>query len=68
MLLAVNMPEHEPQDGQAKSSSIFKRLASILPAWKAPTPSNTVDQVDRLASRGAPGRHGPAAKRKSPGC
>ena len=41
MLLAVNMPEHDPQAGQAKSSSVFNRLASIFPAWKAPTPSKT---------------------------
>ena len=48
MLLAVNMPEQEPQDGQAKSSSIFRRAASILPAWKAPTPSKT--EIRSIAS------------------
>ena len=41
MLLAVNIPEHEPQDGQANCSSRVKRASSIFPALYAPTPSNT---------------------------
>ena len=41
MLLAVNMPEQEPQPGQASSSSAANSLSSFFPAAQAPTPSNT---------------------------
>ena len=39
--LAVNMPEHEPQEGQAKSSSCFSPSSSIAPRAYCPTPSKT---------------------------
>jgi len=39
---AVNMPAQEPQPGQALSSIRASSLASILPAFRAPTASNTL--------------------------
>ena len=39
--LAVNIPEHDPQEGQAKSSNTLSRASSIFPACSAPTPSKT---------------------------
>src|SRR5687768_13759261 len=41
MLLAVNMPEQEPQVGQAFSSSSWSWPSDILPAETWPTPSKT---------------------------
>ena len=38
MELAVNMPEQEPQVGQALCSSFFKSASVILPACNWPTP------------------------------
>ncbi len=39
--LAVNIPEQDPHEGHAKRSSVVNLFSSILPAEKAPTPSNT---------------------------
>ncbi len=39
--LAVNIPEQEPQEGQARCSSIVNSSSSIFPAENAPTPSKT---------------------------
>ena len=39
---AVNIPEHEPHDGQAAFSSLRSSSSSILPALNAPTASNAV--------------------------
>ncbi len=41
MLLAVNMPEQEPQVGQATLSISASRASVMLPAATEPTPSNT---------------------------
>ena len=40
--LAVNMPEHEPQVGQAAHSSALRPSSSSSPAMWRPTPSKTV--------------------------
>ena len=42
IVLAVNMPEQEPQPGQALSSISWRAASSILPAERMPTPSNTL--------------------------
>ncbi len=42
MLLAVNIPEHEPQVGQALSSNSKSSASLILPLLWAPTASKTV--------------------------
>ena len=34
MELAVNMPEHEPQVGQAAHSRALSSSSSIVPAWR----------------------------------
>ena len=39
--LAVNIPEHEPQVGQAVCSSFFNCASVILPAWSSATPLKT---------------------------
>ncbi len=41
MLFAVNMPEHEPQPGQAESSKSASSDSANAPAWYFPTASNT---------------------------
>ena len=41
MELAVNMPEQEPQVGQADCSSLSSSASVILPLWSSPTPLNT---------------------------
>ena len=46
---AVNIPEHEPHEGQAASSSSKRPDSSIVPALNAPTASNAV-----LRSRNLP--------------
>ena len=40
--LAVNMPEQEPQVGQADCSILSNSSAVMLPVWSAPTPLKTV--------------------------
>ena len=42
MELAVNMPEHEPQVGQAPHSTALRPSSSSVPAWWRPTASNTL--------------------------
>ena len=42
MELAVNMPEHEPQVGQALHSMALRPSSSSLPAWCWPTASKTL--------------------------
>ncbi len=42
MEFAVNMPEHEPQVGQAAHSSALRPSSSSSPAMWRPTPSKTV--------------------------
>ena len=42
MELAVNMPEHEPQVGQAPHSMALRPSSSRVPAWWRPTASNTL--------------------------
>jgi len=42
MVLAVNIPEQEPQPGQAASSSSSNSSGAIFPACTAPTPSKMV--------------------------
>ena len=49
MLLAVNMPEHEPQVGQAAFSISSSSSAEILPVLPLDARDEGVDQVDRLA-------------------
>ena len=41
IVLAVNMPAHEPSVGQAFSSILRRVSASMVPAALAPTASNT---------------------------
>src|ERR1035437_4768177 len=43
---AVNIPEHEPQVGQALCSSFFNCSSVILPAWSSATPLNTEIKSD----------------------
>ena len=42
ILLAVNIPEHEPHPGQAEHSISDNSSSLIFPALTAPTASNTV--------------------------
>ena len=59
MLFAVNIPEHEPQPGQALFSSLFKSASSIVPACTEPTASNTLERLLSLPWRSRPGSIGP---------
>ena len=45
IVLAVNMPPHEPAPGQARRSTSRSSAASILPALYSPTASNTLTTV-----------------------
>ena len=45
MLLAVYMPEHEPQPGQVPRSNSSSCSSSIRPALRAPTASNILDRL-----------------------
>ncbi|MNR38342.1 hypothetical protein D3C85_1564360 [compost metagenome] len=59
MELAVNMPEQEPQVGHPYCSSSVKLFSSILPAWNAPTPSNTLESEIARPSDVRPAFFGP---------
>ena len=61
MLLAVNMPEHEPQDGQAiVFQHLQARLRRSCRPGKRPTPSKTEIRSTTCAIGRAPGGHRPA--------
>ena len=52
MLFAVNIPEHAPQPGQARSSSSLSCASSIFPAATAPTASNISLKLKPFAAYG----------------
>ena len=55
--LAVNMPEHEPQVGQALCSSFEQTPRQIFPVWSSATPLNTEIKSDfSVAGRRCAGR------------
>ena len=59
MLLAVNIPEQDPQPGQAESSQRASSASLMMPAWNLPTASKTElrsmsDPSLRPASMGPP--------------
>ncbi len=61
MELAVNMPEHEPQDGQAIFfQHLQPRCIDLARPGYAPTPSNTEIRSIASPSGVLPGRHRPA--------
>ena len=60
MELAVNMPEHEPQVGQAPHSMALSPSSSSVPAWCRPTASNTLFR-SMVRPVQPPGEHRPAA-------
>ena len=45
MVLAVNMPPHDPAPGQARRSISRRSLSAILPAFNCPTASKTLTIV-----------------------
>ena len=57
--LAVNIPEQEPQEGQAKRSSMVSSSSSIFPAENAPTPSKTETRSIAFPSGVRPAGIGP---------
>ena len=61
MELAVNMPEHDPQVGQAASSMASSSSSAIFPARTAPTASKTdIRSTFRVGSKGCrPASMGP---------
>ncbi len=61
IVLAVNMPEHEPQVGQPVSSSSLSSSSVSLPELVRRHALEDGDQVDGLARRRPAGLHRPAA-------
>ncbi|MNG00152.1 hypothetical protein D3C84_830780 [compost metagenome] len=59
MEFAVNIPEHDPQVGQPYCSSSSRPASSNLPAWNAPTPSNTEEREMDLPFLSLPAFIGP---------
>ena len=59
MELAVNMPEQEPQVGQALASRASSWASVISPLCTLPTPSKTVMRSLRLPSGCVPANMGP---------